>query len=636
MCRIVGIKKLSSKIDPLILDRMRDTLSHGGPDAANVYINEDRSIGLGHRRLSILDLSEAGNQPMYYKQWVLIFNGEIYNFQEIKDELTTLGVQFTTGTDTEMLLKAFEVWGYDCVDRFRGMFAFALWDKTEKKLILCRDRVGVKPLYFYQKDGLFMFASELKAFHEHPDFDKTINHEAVSIFLQQGSIHSPHCIFKHVRKVEPGSYLILNQSNELTVKKYWDIEEVYNNTTLHKGSEEEIIEELEPILKESFQYRMVADVPVGMFLSGGIDSSIVTAMLQKESNTQLKTFTIGFNNPKYDEGIHAKAVSKHIGTDHTELYCVEKDFETLVPQLPSFYDEPLGAGSSIPTYLVSQLAKEKVKVSLSADGGDEIFGGYTKYEIAKNVYSKISKVPSSVRKLSSKLLSPISPSFVDKNLSQLPLFKNYTNIGTKYFKFKNALGAESLLDFFNISSSYISKGKLAALYPYFLQRISSDSPIHKDRVLSYLGMIDFKTFLEGEVMPKVDRATMRVALEGREPFLDQHIIEFGMSIPDHFKIKGSQTKYILRKILYKYVPQELIERPKQGFDIPMREWTNGFLKEEILAMADDASFLDTFEFKKENFKTLIADYYNDKSQIDPHFVWYLYVLYKWNERWIKN
>ena len=548
-------------------------MSHGGPDAANIYINEQGNLGLGHRRLSILDLSDAGNQPMRYKHWILIFNGEIYNFKEIRKELEDIGYSFETGTDTEMLLKAHEHWGRDCIKKFRGMFAFAIWDEQQRELILCRDRVGVKPLYYYSKDNLFLFTSELKAFHEHDRFDKTINQAAVSLYLQQGYIQSPHSIFKYVKKVMPGSYLILNGDNTITEEKYWSVEEKYETSGVNTKSEAEVIEELEPILKESFLYRMVADVPVGMFLSGGIDSSLVTSMIQKHSNAQVKTFTIGFSNPKYNEAKHAKSVAQHIGTDHSEYCCSEDDFTRLIPRLPDYYDEPLGAGSSIPTYLVSTLAKEKVKVSLSADGGDEIFGGYTKYQIAKSMYAKISELPYIAKLLGKTAMRPFSPEFVERNLSSMPGLRNYTNLGTKFFKFKNAFGATSLDDFFHASSSYITKSYLEKLHTHDAERFRTDAKLVGEKTIGYLGMIDVQTFMEGEVLPKVDRATMRVALEGREPFLDQNIIEYGLGLPDSLKIRGDITKYVLRKILYKYVPKELIERPKQGFDIPMRNWT---------------------------------------------------------------
>ena len=510
MCRIAGIKNIKRKIDPRVLENMRDTMSHGGPDAANVYINTDETVGLGHRRLSILDLSEAGNQPMYYKHWVVVFNGEIYNFMEIRNELENLGISFSTGTDTEMLIKAFEVWGYDAVKKFRGMFAFAIWDENEKKLILCRDRVGVKPLYYYKKDDLFFFASELKAFHQHPEFDKTIDFEALSLYLQQGYIHSPLSIFKYVKKVEAGSFLTIDQANNLSSKKYWDAEKEYSSNKI-TTSLEDTTERLEEILKESFQYRMVADVPVGMFLSGGIDSSLVTALLQKQSNQQLKTFTIGFKDEKFNEANHAQKVAQHIGTDHTELYCGEEDFKEIIPRFCEIYCEPFGDSSGIPTYLVSQLAKERVKVSLSADGGDEIFGGYSKYKATKDIYSKLKGVPTPIKKIVSKTLQPISPETIEKYGSKLPYFKNFTNVGVKFHKAKNAIASNSLLSQFNAASTFLSRDGLEEIFPVFKERFSTQADFNDENILPFLGLIDIKTYLEGDIMTKVDRATMQVA-----------------------------------------------------------------------------------------------------------------------------
>jgi len=637
MCRITGFWNISKKQsfnEEQIIQKMRDTMAHGGPDAANLYVNAEDNVALGHRRLSILDTSDAGTQPMYWNDYVIIYNGEIYNFQEIKELLPEY--TFKTGTDSEVILKAFEKWGFDAVQHFRGMFAFAIWDKKLKKLTLCRDRVGVKPMYWYWKDGLFMFASELKAFHQHPQFDKTLNHKAVSLFLQQGYIQSPHCIFKHAHKLESGHFLEINAKGDINKFCFWDLKEIYENNELNTKSEGEVTEELEDILKTSFKYRMVSDVPVGMFLSGGIDSSLVTAMLQKEYNTPLKTFTIGFHDKKANEATFAKEVAKHIGTEHEELYCSEEHFKELIPKLPQLYDEPMGNGSAIPVYLVSQLAKDKVKVSLSADGGDEIFGGYSKYEILRNHYKKIATIPNGIKKLMGKGIQSLSPQLIDSYASYLPGLKNYSNLGTKVYKFSHALAAKNELDFYNVSSSYISKKALLKLFPFVEDRLQLDTAIRKDQLLSYLGIADMKSFMEGEVLTTVDRATMGVALEGREPFLDQHIIEFGLGLPDNLKIRGNETKYILRKILYKYVPKELIERPKHGFDIPIKKWTQTFLKADILGMADDQDFLATFLFDRENFQKSIKGYFAGQSELESHFVWFLFVLYKWYQTWMKN
>jgi asparagine synthase (glutamine-hydrolysing) len=634
MCRITGIwqqRHTTHNTEQLTI-AMRDTLAHGGPDAVGIYV--EAGLGFGHRRLAIIDLSDAGIQPMHWERYVIVFNGEIYNYQEIKADLIALGHNFTTSTDTEVILKSFHQWGFDAPKRYRGMFAFALWDKEKKHLMLCRDRVGVKPMFWYQKEGLCMFASELKAFHEHPDFDKTIDKKSVSLFLQQGYIHSPHCIYQNVRKVEPGTWLVIKGDGSNNTIRYWAAEDMYvpNNALLNR-SEESLAEELESILLDSFQLRMVADVPVGMFLSGGIDSSLVTALLQKNSNRQLKTFTIGFEDPNFNEAGHAKAVSQHIGTDHTEIICTVKDFEEILPKLPDFYDEPFGDSSAIPTFLVSRLARKSVTVSLSADGGDEIFGGYTKYEITKKLFQKINSLPTFAKKGAAFLMEGINPNILEDYGKKLPFLKNYTGISNKFHKLRNAFAAHTLTDFYNTSSSYFNEKELLQLFPLYESRFSTQLKHREADTISYLSLMDIQTYLEGDIMTKVDRATMQVALEGREPFLDQQVMAFGLGLPDHLKIKGNETKYLLRKVLYKHVPETLINRPKQGFTIPVETWLRSHLKEELIIMLKNDGFFDTFGLSKINTTKFINDFVHQQKYINPIAVWFIYVLYKWHLRW---
>ena len=633
MCRIIGLYS-HKKIAKTTLVAMRDALAHGGPDAVGAYIDEEGKVALGHRRLAVLGLSELGIQPMYWNDWVICYNGEVYNFEEIKQRLPQC--TFTTGTDTEVILKAFETWGFDCVKQFRGMFAFALYNKKTKKLILCRDRIGVKPLYWYQKDELFMFASELKAFHKHPDFDKTINQKAVSLYLQQGYIPAPYAIFKYAHKLEPGYFLEINTDQQVKKIKYWDAKEVYTNRQLDERKEEEIVEELETILSESFKLRMVSDVPVGMFLSGGIDSSMVTALLQKQYNHSLKTFTIGFDDKKRNEAEYAKKIAQHLGTDHTELYCTEQDARDIIPRLADIYDEPFGDSSGIPTYLVAKLAREQVTVSLSADGGDELFGGYTKYEFTKKYHNSIGRLPNLFKKGTAKLVNGISPSFVETYGSQLPLLRNYKDLELKFSKFQNALNASDIVDFFNVSSSYLSPQQLKKFHPALESRFKKNGlDVNPDRIYSLLGMIDIKTFLEGDIMTKVDRATMQVALEGREPFLDHHIIEFSQSIPDSLKLRDGKAKYILRTILYKHVPKELIERPKMGFSIPIEEWLHSILAERIAVIKEDALFFEVFQLNAATIEETIDTFLSKKQYVNPHFIWFVFILHQWYERWMK-
>ena len=355
--------------------------------------------------------------------------------------------------------------------------------------------------------------------------------------------------------------------------------------------------------------------------------------LQKNSNTQLKTFTIGFEDKDLNEAEFAKQIAQHIGTDHTELYCTEEDFKRIVPKLPDFYDEPFGDSSGIPTYLVAQLARQQVTVSLSADGGDEIFGGYTKYEVTQKVFNKVNAYPKFMRQSIAALTGSIDPSVLERYGKKLPILKNYTGIGNKFHKFKNALSSETITDFFNNSSVYFSKSELATIYPHYKNRFTTTVEPISSKSIGFLSLIDIQTYLEGDIMTKVDRATMQVALEGREPFLDHKVIEFGLNLPDAMKIQGNSTKHLLRKILYQYVPKALIERPKQGFSVPIEQWLSTYLKEDLIALTQDKAFFDHLELNQTQIKALISHFLDKTKYVNPNGVWFVFVLYKWYVRW---
>ena len=636
MCRITGFidsRRGQNYDKKVVITAMRDALTYGGPDDAGLYL--EGQLALGHRRLSVLDLSPAGHQPMEREGLVITFNGEVYNFMEVRRKLEREGFVFETGTDTEVILKAYRRWGPEMVQHFRGMFAFALWDKREQKLLLCRDRLGVKPLYWYEKNGLFLFASELKAFHEHPGFEKAVNPEAVSLFLQQGYIPAPHSIFRQARKLEPGSFLELSLPDwSIRQWRYWGPAEAYARGSSNGASEEALVEELHAILKESFQYRMVADVPVGMFLSGGIDSSLVTAILQENSNQPLKTFTIGFEDPQFDEAEHASAIARHLGTAHTELYCTEAEFLDAIPQFSSWYDEPFGDSSGIPTFLVSRLAREQVTVSLSADGGDELFGGYSKYEVTQSFYRRLQGIPELARRPLAAVAGLIDPQALERYAHRLPYFRRFTNVGNKFHKARQALAATDFVDFFNRASTYAGEEQLRRLMPVFRERYDKEIPHEDGRLLSYLGLIDIQTYLEGDILCKVDRATMQVALEGREPFLDHHIVEFALSLPDHYKIRGKTTKYLLRQLLYRYVPPELVERPKQGFAIPVEQWLRTHFRESLREMAQDKGFQQAFGFNPGALQQTVSDFTSQTRYVNGYFAWFLFVLHQWYRQWL--
>lgn len=640
MCRIVGFwdfnRTVSYSTEDTIL-RMRDTLAHGGPDDAGMYQDPKNTLCLGHRRLSILDLSSAGHQPMQRGNKFIVYNGEIYNFQEVRDELIQKGVSFHTHSDTEVILAGFEVWGLDVVSKFRGMFSFAIWDQLKEELLLCRDRVGVKPLYWYLKESLFMFASELKAFHCHPLFDRSIQHQAIPLFLQLGYIPTPFSIFKFAHKLEPGTFLKIRKDGQIQKIPFWDLNARLDSMTHSGKNEETIASELESILEKSFQLRTVSDVPVGVFLSGGIDSSLVAALLQKNESSPIKTFTIGFENKDYNEAVWAKKVANHLHTDHTEFYCKQKDFLEVIPQLPVFYDEPFGDSSAIPTFIVSRLAKQKVSVALSADGGDEIFGGYDKYRITSDQFSKIARIPLPIRKYVQPLLESIDPIGLEKISHHIPYLNQFKNIKDKFYKFRNALDAKTMEEFFHKSGRYISLSELSKWTnldnnPLFFD--FKDIPISQSNILQFLGFIDIKTYMMDDILVKTDRASMRVALEVREPFLDHHIIEYGLALPDQFKIRNGKSKYMLRKILYQYIPAEFIDRPKQGFGIPIYTWLREELRSDLIAITTDQSFFDCMKLNQVPIADTINAFINNQKFCNAHLIWFVYMLWRWYHTWI--
>lgn len=635
MCRINGIFRFSSGTDIDLESeglRLRDLMRHGGPDDAGHYFNAENQVFLGHRRLSILDLSAAGHQPMDFEDYTIVYNGEIYNFCDIKNDLTLLGYTFATGTDTEVILKAFDKWGHECVNLFRGMFAFAIWDKKNKKLIVCRDRVGVKPLHYYCKDGIFIFASEIKSVTSFPNLDLTIDQHSVSSFLQVGYIKSPNSIFKNIKKLNPGHFLEIDKNGDCKTWSYWDVANIqYMATELR---DEEILERTENLLQESCSLRMVSDVPVGVFLSGGIDSSLVTALLSKDSTTRLKTFTIGFDDPAFDESSHAQAVSKHFGTDHTEMICSANDFLNTLDSYYEMYDEPFGDSSGIPTFLVSKLAREKVTVSLSADGGDEIFGGYDRYSSISTIYGKLRFMPLPLRKMLGEALSSMSISQIDSLIRTFFKGLDTNGLDWRIPKLVNGLKASSQVDFYGNTSSTIDAVKLGKLHRYDASDIYfPEKELFNDQfIFSSLGKIDVKSYLEGDILTKVDRATMKVALEGREPLLDHTLVEFGLSLPDKFKSRNGKNKWLLREILYKYIPKEIVDRPKRGFSIPVKKWLQSHLSSSLLDMANDRYFHEKFMLDSEELESIISGFLNGTGRhVNPHFIWHLHVLYKWNQ-----
>jgi len=629
MCGIVGFTSFNKQID--ILQNMLNIQSHRGPDDKGVYLSD--GIHLGHNRLSIQDLSSHGHQPFVSdcENYVIAFNGEVYNFKIIKKELEKLGYKFISNSDTEVILYSYKEWGICCLEKFIGMFAFSIFDKAMSKLFLVRDRAGVKPLYYYEHENEFIFSSELKSFHEHPSFKKELNKEILPYYFQFGYIPAPHTIFMNCRKLEAGCYLEYDiRAGTNCIVKYWDVGEFYRQEPIEKD-EKDIIEDLESILDDALSLRMISDVPVGVFLSGGYDSSLVASLLSKKQGKKINTFTVGFSDPKYNEAEHAKNIAKYLGTNHTEYYMENKDMLDLVENMPFYYDEPFGDSSALPTMVVSKMAKRDVTVALSADGGDEAFCGYSKYFFL-NKFSNLfsSKLKKTILKSTLNLFTSES---IESINNILPKNIKQTNIKDKFTKFKRAINSNNLEEMFFNASSYVDKcdvnkmlrsNSSKNIFTYFENK--NNLPF-----LNYMMATDYKTFMNDDVLTKVDRATMSVSLEGREPLLDHRIIEYLTRVPNEIKYKDNQGKYLLRKILYKYLPQKMIDKPKAGFQIPLNEWLRGDLK-YLVENYLDIKKIDDEVFDIQEIQNLKDEFLSGKKENGTQ-IWFVLMFQMWKEKW---
>lgn len=644
MCGIAGIWSFRGQIEESVLQSMTDALAHRGPDDSGLYIDPGGRLGLGHRRLSILDLSSLGHQPMSNENgsiWIT-YNGEVYNFGQIRDELTRKGHVFKSSTDTEVIIKSYEEWGMECVHKFIGMFALGIWDRKENKLILLRDRAGVKPLYYYSGEGVFLFGSELKALMRHPDFRRDIDHDALALYLRYGYVPAPYTIFKNTFKLMPGSYLTVRDGGRLEESTFWDAVDFYLKEPF-TASEAEIAEELENLLVDSFKYRLVSDVPVGVFLSGGIDSSLLTALLQKNTGSTLKTFSIGFYESSHNEAEWAQKVADFLGTDHTEYYVSEKEAFETVRKLPEIYDEPFADNSVIPTYLVSKLTRNVAKVALSADGGDELFYGYKRYWHTNKTVGLFSSLPQFAKSAAINGLGVLSPDFVDSiyrtfgfALPRIDSFKD------KYSKIVHMLNETNKGEFTNMykEAAGLSTTKdLREIVSYDYESISN--PWFEDtfRRLANLDLstrmrvTDFRTYLADDILTKLDRATMSVGLEGRDPFLDHRIVEYSARIPADMLYKNGTSKYILRRILYKHVPRSLLERPKQGFNAPLHHWFKKDLSELLHTYLNKPRLEKEGVFDAKAVDSLVKGYLNGAS-VNINTLWSILIYEMWKEKWL--
>lgn len=618
MCGFAGFIDFSKKSTEKDLVAMCDVIQHRGPDAGSYFLKEkdNYNIGLGHRRLSIIDLHECSNQPMFYKDLVIIFNGEIYNYQEIKKDLIQLGHSFETNSDTEVILHAFEEWGDECVQRFIGMFAFIIYNQKTQIVKTFRDRPGVKPLHIYQKDNIIMWASEIKSFHEHPAFEKKLRLDAVKSFIQLGYVPSPFSIFENVTKQDSGSIITFDlNSQKQNQEKYWSVIDFYKKSILDIDYNEAKTKTKE-LLTSACQYRMVADVPVGVFLSGGYDSVLVTSILQHNTSDKIKTFTIGVNDEKLNEAKFAKEIAERLETEHTEYYISENEMFNLIEKHAFHYDEPFGDSSAIPTMLVSQIAKQDVTVALSADGGDEVFAGYNRYD-QLSILKKI------------------------KLLSQLPkmdsLAKLFIKDPFKQHRIKSLIQNPTAITLAQQLNNPYYPDEINQLFINPIQNLAIDigkySEINDD--LRAIMAFDYDTYLLNDIMVKVDRATMFSSLEGREPLLDHRLIEYVAQLPNDFKINNGVKKYMLRDIVHDYIPKEMMERPKMGFAAPLEQWLKVDLKDKLEYYFSQNFIKEQNIFDFNNLNKIKVDYLSGKNQYALK-LWYILVFQMWYEKWMIN
>ena len=612
MCGIAGALGFREGDPSRLVSDMIASIRYRGPDDAGVWCHPSIGLGLGHARLSILDLSPEGHQPMQSSsgRFVMTFNGEVYNFSELRAELEQVGVKFRGHSDTEVMLAAFETWGLDkSVERFVGMFAFALWDQETRVLHLGRDRLGIKPLYYGWADHTFVLGSELKVFEQVPGFKRSINRESLTVFMRYAYVPEPWSIYEHVYKLPAGCLFSItpvqartrqgfspepeNEQATLRPVRYWSARRVIESgvTAPFTGTEDEVIEQLDRLLRDAIGLRMISDVPLGAFLSGGVDSSVVVALMQAQSGKPIKTFTIGFHEQDYNEAIYAAEVAKHLGTDHTELYVTPAEAMAVIPRLPDMYDEPFADSSQIPTYLVSQLARKHVTVALSGDGGDELFAGYNRYFWWRQLWKQVSWLPLSMRRGMARGIQSVSPDVLDKASMKLKaLVPVLPSFGDKFHKLAEILAMKDpetmylgLVSLWKDPAQVVVGGQ-EPMTMLFDRHRWANLP---DFTLQMMAL-DLVTYLPDDILTKVDRASMAVSLEARVPLIDHRVVEFAWHIPLSMKIKKEKEgKWLLRQVLYRYVPQHLIERPKMGFGVPIAHWLRGPLRDWAEALLDE-------------------------------------------------
>ncbi|WAF74099.1 asparagine synthase (glutamine-hydrolyzing) [Aeromonas dhakensis] len=624
------------------LNAMGDAIYSRGPDSAGVWYDPKDGVGFVHRRLAIVDLSEAGHQPMAScsERYTLAYNGEVYNHQAMRHELEQLSPRQWRGhSDTETLLAGIEQWGLKVtLQKAIGMFSLVLWDNQKKQLQLARDRFGEKPLYYGEQDGCFLFGSQLNALRAHPDFQPEINRDAIALLLRHNYIPAPYSIYKHIYKLVPGSILTLTADQQIYTESYWSARNVMEQSARKEEDApvEQQLMELEQTLKQAVARQMVADVPLGAFLSGGVDSSLIVALMQAQSTKPVKTFSIGFDDPRFNEAEFAKSVAKHLGTEHTELYVTAEDALAVVPKLADIYDEPFSDSSQIPTFLVSQIARQHVTVSLSGDAGDELFCGYNRYLLTARLWNKIDAIPILLRRILGVMLTIIPVKSWNSISKIFPMKAQINNFGDKLHKAAAVLTCRDVEELYLGLVSHWQKPEEIVLGSKEPKTVLTD-PERKakfsDPILQMMAQ-DTLSYLPDDILVKVDRAAMAVSLETRVPFLDHEVLEHAWRLPKELKLNEGQSKWCLRQILYRYVPKNLIERPKMGFAVPLDSWLRGPLREWAEDLIDEKRLLEEGFFNAGLVQKMWQEHLSGKRNWQ-YQLWDILMFQAWYQRYHK-
>lgn len=636
MCGITGYRLLTGAADRAAseLPAAVRTLLHRGPDDGDHWIEPQGACGLGQRRLAIIDLSAFGHQPMRSAngEWMMVFNGEIYNFQAVRAELEALGHRFEGHSDSSVILAGVTQWGLAAIDRFIGMFAIALWHQPTRQLHLIRDRLGVKPLYYHWDGRQLYFGSELKAVRAFSGWKPEIDRDAVVDYLRYGYIADPRTIYRNVFKLPPAHRLVLHEDGRLETHRYWDATEHVGRRS--QGQEEALADELEALMVDAFKLRMIADVPVGVFLSGGVDSSVVAALLQKHGGQQIKTYTIGFDVPEFDESPYAAEVARHLGTEHHSRILRVDDAKDLLPRWGELYDEPFGDESGIPTLLVSQVASEQVKVVLSADGGDELFSGYNAYRTTLDQWGRVRGLPAGPRGVAGGAIGAMGVAKVDDWLADRRQNRLRDRFTSRLMRVGERLSAQGIGELYDRNLSRFRDDELLALVGRDgATRRNADAYPGVDG--EKLCLWDLHHYMPGDILTKVDRATMAVSIEGREPLIDHRLVEFAVSLPFELRRGALGPKHLLKKVLYRHVPREMVERPKRGFGVPVKQWLATDLRSLVSDYLNPSRIRAQGLFDPERVQRYVSRLHTGDVSVRQR-VWLLVAFQMWHARWMEG